>query len=186
MEEDIDNQINSTDNWEQEPTYEDEPVKGDPMENRQSIVENIFNTKHRIEMLRRRWRGDVLINNEWFHDESKELASDKFINKQLSQMESVIDTVNSFSRKDATEVRRILKDSVDAFILDGVNDESIDTKDLRTMSKGYEHSLELFLGLVEFGHGANVLKDTIAGLNSGDVNRKDGKVTIGEWVKKNF
>jgi len=161
-----------------------EPQTGEPMDGRESIVENIFNTKHRTEMLRRRWRGDILINGEWVHNEDKELASDKFINKQLSQMESVIDTVNSFSRKDANETRRILKDSVDAFILDASDDDSVDNNDIRTMSKGYEHSLELFLGLVEFGHGANVLRDTIAGLNSGDVDRNENKQGITEWLRR--
>jgi len=161
-----------------------EPQTGEPMDGRESIVENIFNTKHRTEMLRRRWRGDILINGEWIHNEDKELASDKFINKQLSQMEAVIDTVNSFSRKDNKETKRILKDSVDAFIMDASDDDSVDNRDIRTMSKGYEHSLELFLGLVEFGHGANVLRDTIAGLNSGDVDRKDNKQGISEWLKK--
>ena len=58
-----------------------EPQTGEPMDGRESIVENIFNTKHRTEMLRRRWRGDILINGEWVHNEDKELASDKFINK---------------------------------------------------------------------------------------------------------
>jgi len=166
-----------------EEPYEETPT-GEPMDSRESIVENIFNTKHRTEMLRRRWRGDILINGDWIHNEDKELASDKFINKQLSQMESIIDTVNSFSRKNDKETKRILKDSVDAFIFDASDDGSVDNKDIRTMSKGYEHSLELFLGLVEFGHGANVLRDTIAGLNSGDVNRSEEKKSIGQWLNK--
>ena len=171
----------------QEPEdFLDESAKGEPMEDRHNVVAEIFNTRRRIEMLRRRWRGDVLINNEWFHDESKELASDKFINKQLSQMESIITETNSFSRKTDVETKRILKDSVHAFIEDAVNDDSVENRDIRTMCKGYEHSLELFLGLVEFGHGANVFKDAMAGLNSGDVERKGENKTVGQWLDKRF
>jgi hypothetical protein len=166
--------------------YPEEQQNGDPMDDRHNVVAEIFNTRRRIEMLRRRWRGDVLIGNEWFHDESKELASDKFINKQLSQMESIITETNSFSRKTDIETKRILKDSVDAFIEDAVNDDSVENCDIRTMCKGYEHSLELFLGLVEFGHGANVFKDAMAGLNSGDVERKGENKTVGQWLDKRF
>jgi len=34
------------------------------------------------------------------------------------------------------------------------------------MCKTFEHAIELFLGLVEGGHGAEFLKDALAGLNT--------------------
>ena len=168
--------------WEEPIEEPEEEERGEAISNRETLVSEIFETKERLEKLKHRWRGDIEINGHWIH-KFDPMASDKFINKEISNAESIIDTINSFTKKDATECKRILKDAVDAFILDCVNDESVDVRDIRTMSKSFEHSLELFLGLVEFGHGSKVLTNSLAGLNFKDPEQGQKKGGVAEWIK---
>ena len=90
--------------------------------------------------------------------------------------------LNTFTKKNDKECKRILKDSVDAFLVDAHNDETVHTKDIRTLSKIYEHAIELFLGLVEFGHGAKVLNAALTGksIAMDDTARKER--TFMDWV----
>jgi len=180
MGEEIIEENNIWDNNSNEPTEQEE--RGEPILNRETLVSEIFETGERLERLKHRWRGDVEIEGTW-QQKFEPLASDSFINKQISAAEGVIDKVNSISKKNDKEVKRILHDSVKAFILDCVDDESIRTQHMRTMAKTYEHSLELFLGLVEFGHGATVLSNTAAGLGmkSSEPMNKNGSVK--EWIQ---
>lgn len=172
-----------------EDTYSDSEdtsenyLSGEPLNDRDSIVNNIFDTKRRIEMLKHRLKGEVIENGLWVPKKGGAIVGEDFINKAVVSMESIIDTVNSFSKKNDIECKKILHEAVKAFILDMINDETVDEKDYRTLAKAYEHSLELFLGLVEFGHGANVLKDALAGINS-SMNEEKRAGTIKSWFSK--
>lgn len=139
------------------------PSTGEAVEDKETFLSQLFNTSNRIEILRRSLRGESPKGDGTWIKVPKELAGDNFINKQISSIKSIINDTNTFTRKDDKECKRILKDSVDAFLLDAWNDETVDTKDIRTLSKIYEHALELFLGLVEFGHGAKVLNAALNG-----------------------
>ena len=170
--------------WDNSPVtssdeYED---RGDPISNRESFVSELFETNERLERIKHRWRGDVEVNGVWVQ-KFEPLASDSFINKQISAIEGVIDKVNSFSKKNDKECKRILHDAVKAFILDAVNDESVSDKNMRTMSKTFEHTIELFLGLVDFGNGSVVLSNTVAGLGlkQHEGNKNSGGVL--QWLQ---
>jgi len=158
-----------------------EPV-GEPIEDKDNFINNIFNTKNRIDKLKHRLRGDLDKNGVWEGSEHS-LAPESFINKQIGSMESIIDTVNSFSKKNDKEIRKILHGAVAAFILDMANEPDIDHKDHRSLAKAYEHSLELFLGLVEFGHGAKVLTALGAGIGGNfEPIKKEGKIQ--QWLNR--
>jgi len=188
MEEDINDNsyAGSNDNSGEEYNSPDEDFNdstpNEPLNDRESIINNIFNTKNRIELLRHRLRGDIEKNGFWVSTRNA-LAPESFINKQISAMESIIDTVNSFSKKNNVETQKILHASCKAFIVDMGNCPEIEPKDFRTLAKSYEHSLELFLGLVEFGHGANVLRDISAGLNTQSLEPQN-KGGFKEWLTK--
>jgi hypothetical protein len=83
-------------------------------------------------------------------------------------MRSIIDKINVPTQKDKDQCKQILYESVKAFIKDALNEpeDMLSVKDMRTMCKTFEHAIELFLGLVEGGHGAEFLKDALAGLNT--------------------
>lgn len=173
--------------WEKaQPEYnEDYEQRGEPIANRESLVSEIFETNDRLERLKHRWRGDIEVKGVW-RNKFEPMASDAFINKQISNAESVIDKINSFTKKDDKECKRILHDAVKTFILDCVDDESVKVENMRTMCKSFEHSIELFLGLVEFGHGATVLTDALAGLGYKQENQNKNRGGVAEWIKGKF
>ena len=155
---------------------------GTPNEEEKTILKQLFNTEIRTELLRRSLRGETPKGDGTWQKLPKELAGDTFVNKQICSFRSIVNETNSFTKKDDKECKRILKDAVDAFILDMYNDETIETKDMRTLAKMYEHALELFLGLVEFGHGARVLISAINGQKYDMSNNKEKKNSFGEWL----
>jgi len=180
--EDMDN-LNTEDYSNDTKDYdEDMNSQGEALSDKESIINNIFNTKNRIELLRHRLKGDIEKGGYW-HTTKNALAPESFINKQISSMESIIDTVNSFSKKNDIEIKKILHESVRAFIEDMGNCREIEVGDFRTLAKTFEHSLELFLGLVEFGHGSKVLRDVSAGLNT-EIQEQNKKSGLKEWVSK--
>ena len=141
--------------------------QGNPMENRDSVVEGLFDTEHRLNVLENAWR---------------EHAGRRFIKKQMAALRGIINKTNTFTRKTDKECRNILYRSVEAFIRDLVNEPTIKKKDYRTLSKTFEHALELFLGLPEGGHGSRVLKDALAGLNTPDPVKNDSN-WLDKWKK---
>lgn len=128
---------------------------------KQSVVEELYNTDKRINTLIQAWAGRIEKDNQ-----KRALAGARFLNKQLGALKGVINTTNAFTKKNAEETKAILHAANRAFIYDMVNDPTIQEEDYRTLSKTYEHALELFLGLPTNGHGANVLRDALAGLNT--------------------
>lgn len=161
---------------------------GEKLDNRESIIEQLFNTERRLEFLRRSWRGEELRNKGkdkmWVKIPNKELAGDRFINKQISALRCTINETNSFTRKDDKECRFILWRSLDAFIRDLVNEPTVNKNDMRTLTMSYWAALELFLGLVEFGHGSKVLRDALAGINSPEMSNNNKK-SISDWFRSN-
>ena len=157
---------------------------GTPIEDKETLLKQLFNTDNRIEILRRSLRGETPRGDGWVKL-PKELAGDEFINKQISSFRAVVNDLNTFTKKNDKECRRILKDSVDAFILDAHGDETVQTKDIRSLSKAYEHALELFLGLVEFGHGAKVLNAALTGKSMNLDNEQHNKQrSFMDWVSR--
>lgn len=134
-----------------------------------SFVETIFNVEGRIELVTRSWRGEVPIKTnqgiKWVK-KNRELAGDRFINKTSGAMRVIINESNIITRKTDRECRKILYDANRAFIFDLVNEPTIKSSDYRTLAKSFEHNIELFLGLVEFGHGSRVAVNISTGVNS--------------------
>lgn len=166
--------------YEYNSEYEQEDVsyeQGEPMSNREQVMKDLFNTEERISLMRHSWRGDVLkpftvegvTKYRWVNEPERALAGDRFINKQMAFLRAICNPTNAISKKSYDECRVILHDAVDTFIRDLVNEENINRKEYRTMSKSFEAALELFLGLVEAGHGAKVLNDALAGINTQNV-----------------
>ena len=166
--------------------------QGEPSENREQVMQNLFNTEERIARLRHNWRGDIkkpikLTDGSykyiWKKQLGKELAGDSFINKQMSAVRSICNPTNAISKKSDTECLRILHDAVDTFIRDLVNEPTIERKDYRTLTKSFEHTIELFLGLVEAGHGAKVLNDALAGVSQQPIDQQQKRSLLG-WEKR--
>lgn len=174
------------DEYNNDNSYEEDSgefIQGEPLANKEQVMKELFNTEERISLLRHNWRGDVLkprlINGQtkyvWINEPEKAIAGDRFINKQMSALRSICNPTNAISKKSYEECKQILHDSVDTFIRDLVNEPTIDRKDYRTLSKSFEHSIEMFMGLPEAGHGAKVLNDALAGINTQPVEKEKSK-----------
>jgi len=152
-------------------------IQGDINKN---FVDAIFNTDERIELVLRSWRGEVKVkdsNGEQWVKKNRELAGDRFINKTEGAMRVIINDSNLISRKNDKECKNILFRACEAFIFDLVNEPTIHHRDYRTLTKSFEHNLELFLGMVEFGHGAKVATNISTGTNLNNVDKnKNGMI----------
>lgn len=128
-----------------------------------SVLEKLFSTDKRIEHLYRSLRGEYQDGEGNWYKGSYELCGKEFATKQIIAFSQVVNPMNSFSKKSSNECKRILHDAVEAFIGDCYLELTVKDEDVITLSKMYEHALELFLGLVEFGHGAKVLTAALSG-----------------------
>lgn len=165
--------------------YNNYTSTGTPMDmDKETLLKQLFNTDDRSEILRRSLRGEIPKGDGSWIKLPKELAGDLFVNKQVAAYRAIVNEMNAFSKKNDKECKRILKDAVDAFLIDAHNDETVETKDIRTLSKIYEHALELFLGLVEFGHGAKVLNAALTGKSMTFENNGKKRESFMEWVRQ--
>lgn len=180
--------LNTDDSFTTSKEYDDTQEyyeTGTPIDDKETLLKQLFNTDNRIEILRRSLRGETPKGDgkNWIKL-PKELAGDTFINKQICSYRSVVNDLNTFTKKNDKECKRILKDSVDAFLCDAHNDETVETKDIRSLSKIYEHALELFLGLVEFGHGAKVLNAALTGKSITMDETQQKQNSFMDWVNR--
>lgn len=134
-----------------------------PDETKQSVVEELFACEKRVYNLINSWAG----NNK-----EDSIAGRKFLNNQYSVLIGIINTTNSFTRKNGDETQKILHRSIKGFIIDMVNERTIHRKYYYSLCFTFWHTTELFLGLPRNAHGANVLKDALAGLNTPDKEEK--------------
>ena len=138
---------------------------------RQNIVEELYNCKKRAKEFIIAVQGST---------KQDALAGRKFLKKQYSAITAVINTTNAFTKKLGDDTIKILHRANQAFILDIVNEPTIHRSHYRTLTYAYWHMLELFLGLAKNGHGANVLKDALAGLNTPDEKEEPKKGLLEE------
>lgn len=177
--------IGTTEEYQEDSNYSEYMSTGTPNEDPNTILRQLFSTNDRIEILRRCLRGETPKGDGTWIKLPKELAGDIFVNKQISSIRAIINDTNTFTRKTDSECKRILKDSVEAFLRDAHDDETVDTRDARTLSKIYEHALELFLGLVEFGHGAKVLASALHGHKLENDKTKEKTRSFMNWLESN-
>jgi hypothetical protein len=134
-----------------------------------TFTEAIFNVEGRIELITKSWSGEVpvkTINNIKWVRKNDEIVGERFINKAAGAMRVIINESNIITRKTDKECKKILYDANRAFIFDLVNEPTIKNRDYRTLAKSFEHNIELFLGLVEFGHGSRVAVNISTGVNT--------------------
>ena len=157
--------------------------QGEPIENRERVMKDLFNTEERISLLRHNWRGDIKVRKNvdgeikyvWEKQYNRELAGDRFINTQMAALRSICNPTNAISKLKKEECIVILHDATEAFIIDLLNEPTVDKKNYRTMAKSFEHTIELFLGLTKEGHGARVLNNALAGLHVQEEKKEESK-----------
>lgn len=161
---DEDDDYNDTDadyGYESEPEGNSETIAEKP------TIDNFFDTENILYSIEKTFRGYQKQNNKWIPLLSEPIARDEFINLTINSLRSVINPENIISKKSAEEIEIILLEKNLEFI-DVVQDESPYSPQIELYFESivniYDHSLELFMGLVQGGHGAQVLKEIYAGV----------------------
>ena len=145
--------------------YEQEPEsigESQGMEQKVSLIEKLTNTSVRFLNLWRQLRG-FAPDGKGNWRKGKELSGEEFANKAVASFSAVVNDTNTLTKKPFEECQRILHDAVETFVMDTYWDETIEDNDVFVLCKTYEHNLELFLGLVEGGHGSKVLSSIMTG-----------------------
>lgn len=128
-------------------------------------IDNFFDTENLLYSLEKTFRGFQKQNKTWVYV-TRPIARDEFINLTINSLRSVINPENIISKKSAEEIEIILLEKNLEFI-DLCEDESIYTLNgdyFESIVNIFDHTLELFMGLVQGGHGAQTLKEIYAGV----------------------
>jgi len=145
--------------------YEPAPdIGGEPIAEKPTI-DNFFDTENILHSLEKTFRGYQKQNKKWVYV-TRPIARDEFINLTINSLRSVINPENIISKKSAEEIEIILLEKNLEFI-DLCEDESMYTLNgdyFESIVNIFDHSLELFMGLVQGGHGAETLKQIYAGV----------------------
>ena len=149
------------------------------------IIDKFYDTENVLYSIEKTMRGFQKKDNKWIYV-TKPIARDEFINLTVNSLRSVINPENIISKKSAEDIEIILLEKNLEFI-DLCEDEPTLSEDhIETIINIYDHTLELFMGLVENGWGAQTLKEIYAGVaNSIDsVHAKDEdsvfRIAVGE------
>lgn len=137
---------------------------GEPITEKPTI-DNFFDTENILYSIEKTFRGYQKQNGKWVYV-TRPIARDEFINLTINSLRSVVNPENIITKKSAEEIEIILLEKNLEFI-DLCEDESIYTLNgdyFESIINIYDHTLELFMGLVEGGHGAETLKQIYAGV----------------------
>ncbi len=135
-------------------------------------IDGFFDTENILYSMEKTMRGYQKQNGKWVPLLSDPIARDEFINLTINSLRSVVNPENIITKKSAEDVEIILLEKNIEFI-DVVQDESPFSPQIElyfeSLINMHDHILELFLGLVVGGHGAQTLKEIYAGV-ARDVN----------------
>lgn len=130
-------------------------------------IDGFFDTENILYSMEKTMRGYQKQNGKWVPLLSDPIARDEFINLTINSLRSIVNPENIITRKSAEDVEMILLEKNVEFI-DVVQDESPYSPQIEiyfeSLVNMHDHILELFLGLVVSGHGAETLKQIYAGV----------------------
>ena len=130
-------------------------------------IDGFFDTENILYSMEKTMRGYQKQNGKWIPLLSDPIARDEFINLTINSLRSIVNPENIISKKSAEDVETILLEKNLEFI-DVVQDESPFSPQIELYFESivnmHDHILELFMGLVVGGHGAQTLKEIYAGV----------------------
>jgi hypothetical protein len=138
-----------------------------------NAMESLIDTQHYLKSLEKQFKGQVQKDSRW-EKVSDEIATNKFIDKMIGGLRSIINQFTIYTYLDESEVENILKEKNIEFIKACIDEPSIeDPNDLALMVNIFDHALQTFMGLPSKGHGSIFLRDLGGGLSQGLEHIKD-------------
>ena len=133
----------------------------------QTAMERLIDTQQYLKAIEKQFKGQVEKDGRW-EKVSDELATNRFIDKMVSGLRSIINQFTIYTYLNEEQVEKILREKNEEFIKACVDEPSIvDPNDMVLMVNIYDHALQTFLGLPSEGHGSIFLRDLGAGLSQG-------------------
>lgn len=93
-----------------------------------------------------------------------EVGPDSFIKDTMTLVTSIVKETNFWTFKESSEVETILKTTNASFINLACDELEIDETKLKPLCAAFDNVVELFMGLVEKGHGSVTLSSIYAGV----------------------
>jgi len=151
-----------------------------------SSMEKLIDTKTHLKALEKQFKGFVERDLRW-EKISDEIATNKFIDKMIGGLRSIINPFTIYTYLDESETEKILLEKNEEFIRFCVDEESIDDpNDMTLMVNIYDHALQTFLALATKGHGSIFLRDIGGGLSQGIEHQKDKKKSMLDGLSSMF
>ena len=136
-------------------------------------IDKFYDTEAILYAMEKTFRGYQKEQNRWVY-KSRPIARDEFINQIINSLRSVVNPENILSKKTDEEIEVILLEKNNE-IIDMCEDEiTLGDEHIESVINICDHTMELFLGLVANGHGAQTLKEIYAGV-SHSLNPNDNK-----------
>jgi hypothetical protein len=128
-----------------------------------TTLDRIYNPELILLAIEKTMSGYRIRDNKWVYV-SKPVARDEFISKTINSLRSVINPTIMASKMYVEEIEMLLLEKNLEYIDMCEDEPTIDEDDIETVINNYDHSLQTFMGLVESGWGANLLKEISAGV----------------------
>jgi len=149
-------------------------------------MERLIDTQEHLKALEKQFKGHIERDGRW-EKVSDEIATNKFIDKMVGGLRSIINQFTIYTYLSEPEEEKILLEKNEEFIKAVVDESSIeDPNDLTLMTNIYDHALQTFMGLPSKGHGSIFLRDLGGGLSQGLDHIKERKKSFMEGISSIF
>jgi len=151
-----------------------------------SILDSIFSPEVLLYNLEKTLRGYQQENGEWIK-KNLPLARGNFISKTINSLRSVVNSQNIASMMTKEQTDTILLEKAKEFTFSVIDEPSIDESDTEFLLNLHDHTLQMFMGLVEGGTGNKTIRQISASLYvKDDLQVKKNQGTGIGWGGKNL
>ncbi len=135
----------------------------DEKDKQKPTMDRFFDMETHLYHIEKSMRGYSKVNDTWIYT-NKPHARSHFINYTMNALRSVITEINSISSMTEPQIEVVLLEKNKEFIFKALEEPTIEDDMLEPLVNMFDHSLEMFMGLVAGGHNADTLKQIYAGI----------------------
>lgn len=128
-----------------------------------AVMKNFFDVQRYITKKISYWQGYTIVNGKKIETHDP-VAPDSFIYSAIGLIDSVVTQHNSVSFTNEDKASRILYESIFALNVMILDEPFFNQNRYKTFIEEFDHTLELFMGLIINGHGKMVATALQAGV----------------------
>jgi len=144
------------------PEIEESYERGEAVEDKNAI-EKLFDTDFLLKSIKKQLEGFELVDGH-YKKTSEALVRSEFIGKTMALLKSVINQVYLSTKLDEKEAYEILIEKNKTYICLCYDEPLLDGKDIELIVDIVDHALQLFMGHVVNGEGADTIKQLFTGV----------------------